>query len=244
MKINPTVTLVVAQVNELAGSTARTLNWLPHSTKAKILLSSIHGGDNSSDVSVVEVMTALEKRFGVTPTDEETAVVLSALNQEEQLQLLRQLTGTKEVGPGVALALAKKEAASSPLYLSMVASELDRISKIPGRIADLFDLLLDELDNPRTAQMLIAVHVSDGALLVSQLERICGVQQDDLDLQKLRAIIRLNRVSAEEEFVSFIHMQARDSVQRRWLNETAIVEREHAKLAGAGKLHLRVHYKT
>ena len=187
------VLLCFDAVNELSGEAARTLAWLPHATRAAILLTTIAGGDGD-DGAVIEVQTALQRRFGLAvgaagctsssklmdddggDDGHHRVEALSDLSHDEQLALLQKLAAGGCVAATEAAALRGMADASSPLYLRLLAPRLARLAgggapPFPGTALGVFDELVATAAaaHPRAGAALAAVHCSHGGVFLSQL---------------------------------------------------------------------------
>ena len=227
------VLLCVDALNELEGAPARALGWLPHTSRAAILLTTICGAADAPDATVREVQAALWRRFSIDETSPR-ALVLPDLAPEEQSALLARFCG-RPLRAGAMAGLGEKADRASPLYLRLLAPHVAGLRDFPGRIPAAYDRLLEALEQRHRAAgaVLSAVFCADGGMFGAQLRELLPPSAAAPALADLAAFVRATPVPDEPalSYVGFVHMQARDAVRRRWLPGLAELRASHARCA-------------
>ena len=236
-----TVLICFDALNELKSKSARSLSFLPHRSKAKILLTTIL--DNKKSTSVQEVLFALERRFQLT-TDSSNVVFLPVLDETEQHAMISTNNSTP-LSKEVITSLQKKEGRTSPLYLRLVSSYLSELESVPGDIEGLYDWLLQKLLNVKKKdcngldirQIMCSVAVSGGALFSQQL---LAMQDKTTTLSSVGTIhfrqllAHFLRATPVEDTsllrISFIHMQADHCIRRTFLKEESKRKEAHQSI--------------
>ncbi|KAH8075822.1 hypothetical protein JL720_10532 [Aureococcus anophagefferens] len=207
------VLVVLDALNELDGEAARALGWIPAGGPATILATCIEGGANGGDARVVETLRALRRADVAGRT-----LALPPLDAGEQAA-----PRARRVDGGAAEARGQ----GGPVEPALPPARRLRRGRLARTVAGAYDALLAALPDDAAAKLLLcSIWVSGGALFPAELVDVVG----EKPAKALAAALRGAALREAAPVVRFVHQQARDAVERRWLGKKGAKRDAHAVL--------------
>ena len=227
--------LIFDALNELDAS-GLSLTWLPMRLPkgCQYIFSTIDPDSvepgSPSFAPTRDVFKVLEQRwkFGT-----ENIIHLNPMTRIARETLLQKLA-TPLIISSETCDLILKKADQSPLFLKLVAHGLkrlpqnadmiDAVKRFPGSVAGFFDFIvlsLEEKIGRKSAEILLGTVWSvAGDILLSQLKKMVSIELTPEAESLLKNLLQkrplCNGIEKNEFLVNFVHMQARDSVYRRY----------------------------
>ena len=211
-----------------------------------------------SGIATASVYENLNQRWKFLSQAEKSVYNLTSMSRGERRELFVKLVA-KSMDPmpsdTVDIVLAKPE--HSPLYLHLIARALllqtkmngeynddlakQLLSDFPNDIPAAFDLAILYVERNLGAALsntiFTSVWATDGDLFLSQLQEIAkdvldqGKEETSNDTSVLNGILKVRSIgNSGFSKINFVHMQARDACQRKYLSNQELVEDVHSKL--------------
>ena len=183
-------------------------------------------------------------------------ISMSTIERKELLKMLvaenNKTDENIEISDAVCnLMINKRE--TSPLYLYLMARALKleiacnndtydeamamaTVEKFPDDITKAYDLALEDVENEigeeKSNILLTSIWATEGDLFYHQIEKLLMLKQTFKGLKNVLDCILRQRYVGNTDLVkvNFVHMQARDAVQRRYLQDECARKKRHKVL--------------